>query len=334
MPKKLKNLRIIKVDFVEEGANPDANIVLAKRKSGLPAADSNHTANSKDIAKSGAETFSATLDSRYTGKLTEEAYILCSALSDSLCSVLWDEELDAEQKHAAMRESLDEFTAVMTETFPVWMTGKPVGYVIKTAKAGTNQPKGETNMKIDKSKLTPEEAAALDAIEKKAGIPDEPSAGGTAQSDGQESASVQKTAPDVPVANTAPVSAASAAKTESVPDDSAGEDIYKGLPAALRQEIETLRKFRQDTEDAKLREIAGNYAIVGKTADQLFPVFKRLKAASPEAYEQMISTLNDAKAAVEKSGAFGEIGRTGNGSMTRGGAVREVETKAVELRKR
>ena len=34
MAKKLKNLKISKVDFVDEGANPDADIKMTKRKDG------------------------------------------------------------------------------------------------------------------------------------------------------------------------------------------------------------------------------------------------------------------------------------------------------------
>lgn len=36
MATKLKNLKVTKVDFVDEGANPDAHIRLYKRKDGVP----------------------------------------------------------------------------------------------------------------------------------------------------------------------------------------------------------------------------------------------------------------------------------------------------------
>lgn len=47
----------------------------------------------------------------------------------------------------------------------------------------------------------------------------------------------------------------------------------------------------------------------------------------------MISTLDSAKAAVEKSGLFTEVGKSGSGLTAQGGAVKEVETKAAELMK-
>ena len=359
MPKKLKNLKITKVDFVDEGANPDANIVLVKRRASGAAEPET---DAGDVEKSAA-TFSEALGIRNLDKITDDMWNLCYALNCSLCSILTDEKLDATQKQAAMLESVEEFVSTTKEAIPSWADGKEVGLVakategaepdpltdriaetlakgLKRAFAGmpnhtrsgeteTTEPKGEeTDMRIDKSKLTQREAAFLEAIEKKAGIPDEAPAGGdTAPSGdgGQESAPVEKAAPAAPVAASEPVPASAAQET--------GEDIYKGLPPAIRTELELLKKFRQDTEDAQLREIAGSYTIIGKSADQLFPVLKRLKATSQEAYDAMISTLNDAKASVEKSGVFNEIGRTGNGAMERGGAVKEAEAKAAELMK-
>lgn len=41
MATKLKNLKVKKVDFVDEGANPDAHIELFKRKDGKPEEDPN-----------------------------------------------------------------------------------------------------------------------------------------------------------------------------------------------------------------------------------------------------------------------------------------------------
>ena len=40
MASKLKDLKITKVDFVEAGANPEANILLFKNKEGAPAVKS------------------------------------------------------------------------------------------------------------------------------------------------------------------------------------------------------------------------------------------------------------------------------------------------------
>ena len=407
MPKKLKNLKITKVDFVDAGANPDADIVLYKRRDGGGTAPGEGTPSTPDeepaavkpeeqgivsrmidwftgavekrgetvenaaeelapgaaAVEKGAETFGEALGRQGLDKITDDMWNLCYALNSSLCSILTDEELDAAQKQAAMLESLEEFTTTTKEAIPNWAGGNPVGLVAKISEGAaqdhladhlaeelaeglrrvfdrmpvpgqregeTTEPKGdEPNMRIDKNKLTQRELAFMEAIEKKAGIPDDaPAEASTAAfaGEGQDPQPTAKSAPAAPVAASEPVSGASVSGESD-------EDIYKRLPPQFRQEFEALRKFRQDAEDAKLREIAGSYGIIGKTEDQLFPVFKSLKAASPEAYDTMIATLNDAKASVEKSGVFGEVGRTGNGTVTGGGAVKEAEAKAAELMK-
>ena len=355
MPHKLENLKITKVDFVEEGANPDADIGLTKSRS-------------IQKGEGEAQTFDEALQEREhrreMDRITDDMWSVCYALNDSLCSILFDEGMDAGQRQEAMLKSLDEFMATAKEAVTNWSGGQAVGYVVKSDSEAaealadivadtlakslarafermpkrmpepsgegpdvTVEPKGENdNMdiaRIDKSKLDADELAALEAIEKKAGIPDEPPVSGdTAPSP----ATVQEPAPTAKSASAAPV-----AQPEPVSDD--GPDgIYKGMTPTARAEFEALRKFRQDTEDEKLREIVKGYGILGENPNELFSVLKNLKAKDQSAYEQMISTLNDAKTAVEKSGAFGEIGKTGNGATGRG-AVKETESKALELMK-
>ena len=110
------------------------------------------------------------------------------------------------------------------------------------------------------------------------------------------------------------------------------DSIYKGLHPAVRAELEGLKKFREDAEDRELKEVAKRYAIIGKKEEDLVPVFKNLRAAGGTAYNDMIAVLDQAVDAVEKSGAFSEIGKSGHGS-TDGSAWAEAEVKAVELMK-
>ena len=360
MPHKLENLKITKVDFVEEGANPDADIGLTKSRS-------------VQKGEGEAQTFDEALQERERrremDRITDDMWSVCYALNDSLCSILFDEGMDAGQRQEAMLKSLDEFMATAKEAVTNWSGGQAVGYVVKSDSGAaealadivadtlakslaralgrmqkcmpepsgegpdvTVEPKGESDnmdiVRIDKSKLTPEELATLDAIEKKAGIPDEPPVSGEAApspATAQEPQPTAKSASAAPAAQPEPASPAPAAPGTE-------EDIYKGMSPAVRQEFEALRKFRQDTEDKELMEVAKGYGILGKNPIELFSVLKNLKTKDQSAYEQMISTLNDAKTAVEKSGAFGEIGKTGNGA-TGGGAVKETESKALELMK-
>lgn len=110
------------------------------------------------------------------------------------------------------------------------------------------------------------------------------------------------------------------------------DNIYKGLHPAVRAELEGLKKFREDAEDRELAEVAKRYAIIGKKEEDLVPVFKNLRAAGGTAYNNMIAVLDQAVDAVEKSGAFSEIGKSGHGG-TDGSAWAEAEAKAVELMK-
>ena len=158
------------------------------------------------------------------------------------------------------------------------------------------QTKGATeDMKIDKSKLTPEELAALEAIEKKAGLPEEP-----------------ETPPaPAPAAPAEPAAPAPSAEPQAGPDDG---DIYKGLHPAIKAELERLRKLADDAEEKELNDVAKKYELIGKKPDELVPLLKSLKAAGGDAYSQMIAVLDASVEAVEKSGIFSEIGkRGGNG---------------------
>ena len=109
-------------------------------------------------------------------------------------------------------------------------------------------------------------------------------------------------------------------------DESDG--IYKGLHPAVRAELEGLKKFREDAEAREIAEVAKKYAIIGKQQDELVPLFKSLRAAGGTAYNDMIAVLDQAVAAVEKSGVFSEVGKSGHGSSAVGAAEAKVEAIA------
>ena len=74
--------------------------------------------------------------------------------------------------------------------------------------------------------------------------------------------------------------------------------------------------------------MAKKYAIIGKQQDELVPLFKSLRAAGGTAYNDMIAVLDQAVAAVEKSGVFSEVGKSGHGSSAVGAAEAKVEAIA------
>lgn len=149
MAKKLKNLRIRKVDFVDEGANPDAHTRLTKKKDrGQPSGDGSGKGTGalqrlfsfigkaagmgqeeidsavEEIQKGSAMSFTERINAVNTGKIADEIWDICYALQSSFCSILNDEDLDSTGAAAAMQESLDEFYGVVKESIAKWSSGK------------------------------------------------------------------------------------------------------------------------------------------------------------------------------------------------------------------
>lgn len=139
-------------------------------------------------------------------------------------------------------------------------------------------------MNIDKSKLTAEDQATLDALLAKG--------------------------------------------ADSDPSSAQDGDIYKGLHPAVKAELERLRKAVDAQEDRELEAVAKKYEAIGKKPEELVPVLKSLKGTP--AYDEMISVMDAAVDAVEKSALFTEIGKTGHGT---GDAMKQASEKAAEIMK-
>lgn len=386
MATKLKNLKITKVDFVDDGANPEAHIRLFKSKDGVePPHDEGAekkpniwkrliTAITKaagsepdtselesvidDIQKS-SESFGERITEVKNRKIADEIWDICYALQSSLCSILNDEEMDGTSAATAMQESLDEFCEFTKDAISQWSSGKATNIVKKeevTAsdlammksirkrlddtiekaekaqdEPGTGEPKkkdqnknqndakGAEEMKIDKSKLTPAELAFLQSIEKRYG-------------EEEGAAGAEGVTPPVQNPEGTPATEVGKSNTPAQGTDG-GEDIYKGMHPAVRAELENLKKFREATEERELEDVAKKYEIIGKKKEELVPVLKSLKAAGGTAYTDMIAVLDGAVAAVEKSGAFTEIGKSGGAGTTDGAAWLKAETQAAEVMK-
>ena len=371
MANKLKDLLVTKVDFVDAGANQEANVVLFKRKPEEAAAEKKQQATAggffrsvvaaiaksvgateaqidaamEEIAKGDAVTFGDKMAQRQLRRTADEIWDFCYALEESLCSILRDQDVPAENKPTLMTQSCAEFTATVTAAIPKWSAGVPTKVEkaapqpmteerlqiareardrldAMIAKAEPAKPAGEPgtppdegeqktidkegdckDMKIDKSKMTPEELAALEAIEKKAGIPEE------------------NPAPAAPVSNTDPGAVAKSAEPAPVPAPAAApvvdtDDIYKGMHPAVAEELKNLRKFREETEDREILAVAKKYELLGKKPEELAPVLKSLKAAGGTAFTEI-----------------GKRGGTGAPASDADTAWAQIEKKAEEIRK-
>ncbi len=379
MATKLKNLRISKVDFVDEGANPDAHIKLTKSKGekgqstgengdkngfvsqllgfiGKKAGVNQKEIDSavEEVLKGNSVSFNERFNEIKNRKISDEIWDICYALQASLCSILNDEELDSTDVATAMNESLNEFTTVVREAITNWSNGKVINIVkseevtesdlalMKSAAARLNdniekaqtaggkpdgegddpevdtedkkdqgkkkQSKGdEGDMKIDKSKMTQAELLILEDIEKRYGMAEElAQTGQTPEGTPAVTKSIEKTE-----------------QSQETPAEE--EDIYKGLNPAVKAEIEALRKFREDAESRELDAVTGKYEIIGKKKEELVPLLKSLKAAGGTAYNDMIAILDATVEAVNKSGVFSEIGKSGHGSAHISDAEGKIE---------
>ena len=179
MATKLKNLKVTKVDFVDEGANPGAHIRLFKRKDSAGQPEGEDTARGQgnvlkkllgfigkaagmgqeeidiaasEIQKSGSYSFNERLDEAKNRKIADEIWDLCYALESSLCSILNDSELDSTGAEEAMQESLGEFMEVAGEAVSRWSGGNTSNIVKR--EAGPLMPLELETMKAARDRLS------------------------------------------------------------------------------------------------------------------------------------------------------------------------------------
>lgn len=363
MATKLENLRVTKVDFVDEGANPRAHIKLFKRHEpeSHPESLTGHPEekledsvmkkiavalagvfgkNETDVQKSGeASTFREKLDEAKKEKIYNEIWDVCYALQNSLSTIITDDEVDEGKELELMQQSLAEFTAAMNGYVALWSAGETAGIrkradipeeaelpMLEMAYGNlgeliekAREQKGELKemMTVDKSKMSPEDRAAYDAlIAKYASAEETVGKSGLSTETNEEEGKTKD-----------------CKKARTVESGAGSEDIYKGLHPAVRAEIESLKKYREAAEDRELLAVAKKYEIIGKKADELVPTLKSLKAAGGTAYADMIGLLDSTLAAVEQSGVFSEIGKSREGGSDNVSAIEKARAQAMELRK-
>lgn len=284
----------------------------------------------EDVQKGeGAYTFGEKMTEVSRQDIADEMWRVCYALQSALQSILYDEGLDGEKARSMMEESLSDFSDVITSAIGSWSKGKSS----EIKKAGTwnkhelaemealrdrldeyiqkmKEKQGglEEMLKIDKSKMTPEEVAAYDELIKKYAV----------ETDGKreegENIVKNKVKPEEnedEIDDSADTTKRETAK-KSIPDEKGGEeDLYKGLHPLVAEELKALQKFRDDAETKEFMDVAKKYEIIGKKPEELVPTLKSLRAAGGSAYSDMLSTLDAAVAMVNASGAFEEIGKSG-----------------------
>lgn len=297
------------------------------------------------VEKGGSQTFDEKMGERSLDRIRDEMWNVCYALQGSLLSILDDEELDSDAKKKAMNQSVAEFSQAAEDFIASWSQGTMANIAkgiweisdlsyreLEAMKKrlevmiqkGTlviggqeNNHEGGNDMKIDKSKMLPEDVAIFERMAKAYGWQDDETVAGTALG-GPENQPGQGEG------------------VSPGADDGGQAGVEKGLHPLVQAEIEALRKAREALEDRSLLEVAKKYEVIGKKAEDLLPVFKSMKAAGDESYANYIAALDELVSMQESSGLFAEIGKSGRGST---GTTTEVEAfekaraKATEIRK-
>lgn len=344
---KLKNLRIRKVDFVDEGANPRANILVRKKKEEESGEDELDTLakrlaekllcvfhRSESIEKGNETTFSEKMSEVKRQKVCGEIWDICYALQSSLTSIICSDEVDGTQAERMMKESLQDFEGVMEESIGKWSSGEAVEIeksidfpmaeeipALERARDTMNKmiekAKGEEEMKIDKAKMSPAERLAYESLVEKYKVDDEPS------TDDETSEKEEKRKK----------CAKSAAESGEITHEEP-QDTHMGLDPVVAAELESLKKFREAAEEKELQEVAKKYTVIGKKPEELVPMLKNLKVAGGSAYNDMIALMDAAVDTVEKSALFGEIGKSGyTAGDSETESIAKARAKAEEIRK-
>lgn len=329
---KLRNLKLRKVDFVDQGANQFAHIRLAKRNESeapdnMPESSSEERAFFERLGAFIAKMFHASPVSKeaMTFDQVEESrdtrstiYRISDSMCESINAIINDKDLDDAQKSEMIRQTADQVADAIKEdiasvfggTLQKSETTEEHAGSLEVPFTGSDNPdpepiqqEGETNVIFDTSKMTPEEKATFDDLAKRFGTEEAPST------------------PAAPTADPSPAPAAPAG------DD----DIHKGLHPAIQEELRKAREFRDQVETQQLTAVAKKYELLGKKPEELVPLLKSLKAAGGTAYDDMISILDSNLAAVEKSGVFSEIGKRGSEGSSGDNAWGKIEAAAQEI---
>ena len=80
-------------------------------------------------------------------------------------------------------------------------------------------------------------------------------------------------------------------------------------------------------------DIAKKYAILGKKEDELAQTLYNLKKSDENTYNAFVGLLDEQLALTEKSGIFGEIGKSVGAYGTASSAEAKIEAKANEIQK-
>lgn len=378
MATKLEKLKITKVDFVDNGANPEANVMIFKsedppgeletetelslidkafmnlselinkafgkksKKSDLKDDEPDQELEEPEIDVEDDEDLKEPGGIKKADEITVSKNDIIKSIrfngygmSESMVTIMNDDDIDV--KKAALLDNLQDYYDITAQAIECWAEGKihtdiakgleeinpDYQDVFKSVRDWLDEQIEKSNNKknieveeesMDLSKMSKEDRSAYDALvakydAKKDPEKEEKDPAVDEKKDGGKGTFPFNTKKDV---------------------KKSMEDIYKGLPTEVVEELTYLRKRADAADDKELMDVAKNYEMIGKKADELFPVLKSLKAADETAYKNMIDVLNSSKTAIEKSGLFDEIGKSGHGAQNEMTAINKKADEIME----
>lgn len=304
-PTKLKKMKLNSVDFVRRGANQEAHIALKKSADYTPDDEEEKQSFFKSLSDSIASAIKKAFGEEDAGeymdvtKAEHDLTYFTDVLGESFSSIMKDDSLTQEERIGMISKSMTEFN----DTLDGYLSSYDIAPINKAF-----LEKGDDEMKIelenvDKSLLSPSEAAQLDALIEKALVTkadnepfDEPKAG--------------KVNP---------------AKAQAEEEDNAN------LPPAVKKALQEVEEMKKSYEMKALEDVAKKYEPLGKKADEVAKTLYDLKKSGESNYNAYIAALDAQVEMVEKSGLFTEIGKSGNfnyHSVTKSEPETKIETIA------
>lgn len=237
-------------------------------------ADSGTLNNQEDVEKA-AETFK---EKREQQEIRDDRWKYQDALNMSIDSILQDSTISLERKSEMLAESILQFSNAYMEmcekllkaTANTNAEAEPANAVGKSQDMDPEKDEEGEEMKIDKSKFTPEELAQYEALINKGRVEDEPE-------EGKEEPTVEKSA-------------------EMHPE--------------VKKALEDMAALTKSIEMKEMADIAKKYVPLGKKEDELAQTLYEMKKSSQASYDAYIAVLDQNLELVNKSGMFEEIGKS------------------------
>ena len=251
--------------------------------------DSTEPGDPEEVEKA-AETFQ---DKRNQQEIRDDRWRYQDALNMSIDSIMEDDTLTNERKSEMIAESLLQFSNTYMELCEKLLkttankTTDAVPNMIGKSQEEIpdNEEEGEEEMKIDKSRFTPEELAQYEALINKGKVEDEPEK----PEEGEE----------------------------KKPEVEKSAEMHPEVKKAL-EEMAVLRK---SLEMKEMTDIAKKYVPLGKKENELAETLYEMKKSSQSAFDAYIAVLDQNLDLVNKSGMFEEIGKSSKGIA--GGSIVE-----------